>query len=573
MSVIILAHNAKAFLATTLESAFARTYRDLDVVVMDDGSAGRTGAIAASFPQATYIYQANPGPAAARNAGLRRAKRENVALVRGTCSLLLLICLALGGTLLPAPLEAQSAPNWSDVMQLSDEATFAQGPALALDRTGGLHAFWSSRPVEGRAARLAIAHSTIVSGKWLSPQEIVLSPNNRGAGIPRVAVDQDNNLHLFWATSGWVGDLYHSWAPANQSHFATAWSAAELIEANVYQHDVVAGPNGDLPLVYASQSQGICHIVASAETDMWTDPTCFRSPALRDQEYDTRPSLALDGRDFLHVVWVVSDYSPDRLLAYPGRAIYHARSVDSGFSWSDPLLIDEVESRVAVARSQPEWPTIAVDAQDRVHIVWVGQGMLRYHEFSTDHGDTWTEPRVAIRAGGYNNWMGLATGDSGIVHFVTASLNGLLYSYWDGTRWSDPREFPNTRGAHYADALTAPDGSLHAVWQDHGGGNAEEGHILYAYRDDHGAGLSGHSIVLVTPSPPVAQETAQPPPSPAATSPVEPPAGGLPSSVEGIAPTSGVGQSVMSSLALPIVSTVLFLLFVLSFSRWRKRNR
>lgn len=381
---------------------------------------------------------------------------------------------------------AQGVGDWSEVMQLSSDTTFSQSPALTLDQDGLLHAFWSSRPIEDRVAALALSHSALVAGVWLPPMEIVLTPDGGDATIPRAVVDKSNNLHLFWVTSALRGDLYYASAPATEAHSAKGWSAPHLVQQDVYQHDVEVGPDGIVHLVYASESHGICHMALDTADGSWGAVSCFRTGSLRDQEYDSRPSLAIDSRGVLHIVWTIMDLSYASRLPYAGRAVCYARSLDSGLTWETPLFVDEVASRATLTRSQPEYPAIAVDARDWVHIVWIGHSMYRQHAYSVDHGSTWSEVQVAIDAGGYNNWMGLETSGYDL-HLVAGSLDGLVYGAWDGRRWSARLDFPDTDGAHYADALTAPDGTLHAVWQDHGGGDATQGHILLISRAAAGA--------------------------------------------------------------------------------------
>ena len=73
VSVIVPAYNAEATLAETLASVAAQTWRNLEIVVVDDGSTDRTRDIASAFaatdPRARVVSIPNSGVAVARNTG------------------------------------------------------------------------------------------------------------------------------------------------------------------------------------------------------------------------------------------------------------------------------------------------------------------------------------------------------------------------------------------------------------------------------------------------------------------------------------------------------------------------
>lgn len=71
VSVIVPAYNAEQSLARCIQSILAQTYRDIQVIVVNDGSTDRTEDIALSFgDRITYLTQENRGETAARNRGL-----------------------------------------------------------------------------------------------------------------------------------------------------------------------------------------------------------------------------------------------------------------------------------------------------------------------------------------------------------------------------------------------------------------------------------------------------------------------------------------------------------------------
>ena len=86
VSIVIPAYNCAPYLAATLQSVMQQTERDLDIVVVDDGSTDATLAIArgiaATDPRIRVYNQTNTGTAAAtRNHGLRMARGEFIAFL------------------------------------------------------------------------------------------------------------------------------------------------------------------------------------------------------------------------------------------------------------------------------------------------------------------------------------------------------------------------------------------------------------------------------------------------------------------------------------------------------------
>jgi glycosyltransferase involved in cell wall biosynthesis len=82
ISVVVAAHNGAAFLRETLESVLQQSFRDFEIIVVDDGSTDATRQVVESCSHPVrYIYQDNKGQASARNTGIRLASGAYVALL------------------------------------------------------------------------------------------------------------------------------------------------------------------------------------------------------------------------------------------------------------------------------------------------------------------------------------------------------------------------------------------------------------------------------------------------------------------------------------------------------------
>ena len=83
VSVVVPTYNSPALLRATLDSVFAQTFADFELVVIDDGSTDDTPAMLASIadPRLRVVRQANAGIGHARNRGIDESRGTYVALL------------------------------------------------------------------------------------------------------------------------------------------------------------------------------------------------------------------------------------------------------------------------------------------------------------------------------------------------------------------------------------------------------------------------------------------------------------------------------------------------------------
>jgi len=80
-SVIIPTYNRADLLSETLASVSAQTFKDYEVIVVDDGSTDQTLEILRDYPGLKVLTQTNRGPGAARNHGVRHCSGQYLAFL------------------------------------------------------------------------------------------------------------------------------------------------------------------------------------------------------------------------------------------------------------------------------------------------------------------------------------------------------------------------------------------------------------------------------------------------------------------------------------------------------------
>lgn len=85
VSVVVPVYNVEPYVAECLDSVLAQTYRNIEVVVVDDGSTDGSPAICDQFANKDHrikvLHKTNGGLSSARNAGLTESRGEWIAFV------------------------------------------------------------------------------------------------------------------------------------------------------------------------------------------------------------------------------------------------------------------------------------------------------------------------------------------------------------------------------------------------------------------------------------------------------------------------------------------------------------
>jgi glycosyltransferase involved in cell wall biosynthesis len=82
VSVIIPVYNSSRFINEALESVFTQTFKDYEIILVDDGSTDNTRQIIEKYSdKLIYFRQENGGPAKARNFGIKKSRGKFIAFL------------------------------------------------------------------------------------------------------------------------------------------------------------------------------------------------------------------------------------------------------------------------------------------------------------------------------------------------------------------------------------------------------------------------------------------------------------------------------------------------------------
>ncbi len=227
VSVIIPAYNAAKFLSQSIESVLRQTLKEIEIIVVDDGSTDETPLVAKSFgDKIRYFRQPNGGPASARNCGLKQANGEFIAFLDADDYFILPEKLARQLEIIKLSEDcAVVTSGWINVdtggMQIERREPWRYTPDLSLKNLLTWHPFLSSVLFFRRSALEKVGGSNsevlviedfdivarvILAGftaNWLPEVTAAyrLHENNNSGNLQKIEADTEKYLAEFFARS------------------------------------------------------------------------------------------------------------------------------------------------------------------------------------------------------------------------------------------------------------------------------------------------------------------------------------------------------------------------------------
>ena len=266
-------------------------------------------------------------------------------------------------------------------------------------------------------------------------------------------------------------------------------STTEYAYATAYnfQRKLVRTSDGTLYCVYIKQLNGYYQIYVKKSVDngeTWTDETRISTYPGMENYYQICPSIAVDSQDRLHVVWY------GKATGYTTYFQIWYNYFDG--SWHTPVRIS---TYLGMEDHDQHYVSIAVDSQDRIHVVWAGRTVNypSYDQIWYNYFDgSWHTPvRISTYAGMENRsqiYPSIAVDSLDRLHVVWQyymSYWQIWYNYYDGV-WHSPVRISTYTGMEnyhqqYVSIAVDSQDRIHVVWT--GKATAGGDQIWYAYYD------------------------------------------------------------------------------------------
>ena len=190
VSVVIPAYNVAGFIADTLDSVLAQTFKDFEIILVNDGSPDTDElekALAPYFKNIVYFKQKNSGAGAARNTAIRAARGTLLAFLDGD------------DIWFPEYLEAQTAAL------AAKNCDLIYADALLFGETrGDSETFMQLGKSEGTVTPESLIEGTcnVLTSGTVVRREVILQVDLFDEELPRTAMGEDFDLWFRLAKAG-----------------------------------------------------------------------------------------------------------------------------------------------------------------------------------------------------------------------------------------------------------------------------------------------------------------------------------------------------------------------------------
>jgi glycosyltransferase involved in cell wall biosynthesis len=179
VSICIPTYNRKDYLRETIDSVFAQTYKDYEVVVLDDGSTDGTADVIKNLDlPIRYYRQENSGDAVARNKLIKLADGKYITFIDSDDLLI-----------------HDAVERMINVMEAEGGETIVYGPYIRIDENGQVYGRYKNRQYSGYITKYLFQNIFVYSCGSMFSKKVLETSGGFDTSLP-VCSDYDLWLRL-----------------------------------------------------------------------------------------------------------------------------------------------------------------------------------------------------------------------------------------------------------------------------------------------------------------------------------------------------------------------------------------
>ncbi|MER5434678.1 FG-GAP-like repeat-containing protein [Streptomyces sp. NPDC002588] len=313
-----------------------------------------------------------------------------------------------------------------------------------------------SLALAGGTLPVSPAAAATVLPPWTSPVRLHTDKSE----VQDAVVTKDGTTVAVW-TQDSTGRLYAATRPANSDTWTKQVVSAEVVgEAHL-----AARPDGSVAVLWTTTSH-VASATLGAGQSAWSQPTVI---AANETTAFENPDIAVGPGGTLAAVWSQRVWSSGRSEAY-------AATLATGDSWSAPAKVSNAATYAGLGYGTVGRPQIAFDGQGGLVVSYWMNVNTQYYRVMTNARpfgtDTWPTPQEIAAS---RELPTLASAPDGSVHLVWQDGNGTLQTMGRpdaASAWGPPQTAATAVGdpGGVPEPLAGPDGDITLVWFDRAAG-------------------------------------------------------------------------------------------------------
>ena len=355
------------------------------------------------------------------------------------------------------------AQTWQATKRLTYNSGGSYYPAIAVGPNDFIHVVWDdTTPVDHE---IYYKRSTNGGTTWTTKR---LTYTIGNSVFSDVAVDSSNHVHIVWGdpSSGNFEIFYRKSTDGGQT-----WDSAKKLTWNAGDSNFAAlavNSSSGIHVVWYDDTPGNHEIYSRRSTNGGSTWTVTKRLTWNSGS-SYHPTITVDSTNNIHMTW--NDDSNDGNFE-----IYCKRSTDGGSTW--PKF-----KRLTRNAGDSFRPVIAVGSSSTIHVAWHDRTFLSpdiFYRRSTDGGNTWDGAKRLTWNAGFSEYPAIASDANNRIHVVWQDNSpGNLEIYHKrstnaGSTWSKQKRLTWNPGPSYnPDIAVDSSDTIHVVWSDVSTGNLE----------------------------------------------------------------------------------------------------